>query len=43
MQCSTGGADVRYSVLCQAAGSSLKRVKNRLAGDDVKQVHDLCS
>ena len=38
-QYSTGGADIRYSVLCQAAGSSLPCVKNRLAGDDVKQVY----
>ena len=39
LQRSTGSADVRYSLLCQAAGSSLQCIKNRLASDDVKQVH----
>ena len=40
----SGGADIRYSVLCEAAASthrcsSLQFVKNRLAGDNMKQVH----
>jgi hypothetical protein len=39
LQRSTGSADVRYSLLCQAAGSSLQCIKNRLAGDDAKQAY----